>query len=415
MNYAKIVCGDNMNKNLERFLKYVKIDTQSNESSLTSPSSYKQLDLANLLFNELKELNIKCNISKEGIVIGEIPSNTSKKVPIVGFLAHMDTALDLTGKNVKPQIIENYDGKDIKLNDEFVLSMKEFKSLENKLGHTIITTSGDTLLGADDKAGITIIMGLIDYLLEHPEIEHGTIKFAFTIDEEIGRGTENFNIKEFGCDYAYTIDGGNPNEVEYECFNAASANVSISGVSIHTGNAKGIMINSQHLAMEFFSLLPSHLDPSQTSGYEGFNHLNNMSGSCELTTMNFLIRNHDKSKFNEQKEDFIKAMKIINSKYQKDLCKVVIKDAYSNMKDYLTDKMYVVDIAYKALKNKGLTPISNPIRGGTDGANLTMNGLPCPNLGTGGYNFHGRYEYLSLNELEKMIDVLVEIVKLSCK
>lgn len=404
-----------MNKNLERFLKYVKIDTQSDENSLTNPSSMKQLDLANVLFNELKDLNIKCSISKEGIVIGEIPSNTNKKVPTIGFLAHMDTALDLTGANVKPQVIENYNGQDIKLNEEYTLTTKEFPSLLNKIGHTLVTTSGNTLLGADDKAGITIIMGLIDHLLNNPEIEHGTIKFAFTIDEEIGRGTDCFSISEFGCDYAYTIDGGNPNEVEYECFNAASATITINGISIHTGSAKGVMVNSQHLAMEFFSLLPKHLDPSLTCGYEGFNHLNHINGSCELTTMHFLIRNHDKDLFNKQKQDFINAMNIINNKYQKEFVMVEIKDTYSNMKDYLKDKMFVVDIAYKALINKGLTPISNPIRGGTDGANLTMNGLPCPNLGTGGYNFHGRYEYLSLNELEKMIDVLIEITKLSCK
>lgn len=404
-----------MNKNLERFIRYVKIDTQSDENSTTSPSTKKQYDLANVLFNELKELNIKCKMTKEGIVIGEIPKNIDKDVPVIGFLAHMDTATDLTGTNVKQKVIENYDGKDIRLNDEYVLSPTNFPSLLNKINHTLVTTSGDTLLGADDKAGITIIMGLIDYLLEHKDLKHGTIKFAFTIDEEVGRGTECFDIEDFGCDYAYTIDGGNPNEVEYECFNAASALVTISGISIHTGSAKGIMVNSQHLAMEFFSLLPPHLDPSKTSGYEGFNHLLHSEGSCEKTTMTFLIRNHDKVLFNTQKEDFFNIMHYLNNKYNNNFVNVEIKDTYSNMKDYLKDKMYVVDIAYEALKNQGLTPISNPIRGGTDGANLTMNGLPCPNLGTGGYNYHGRFEYLSLNELEKMIDVLVEIVKLSCK
>lgn len=404
-----------MNKNLNRFLNYVKIDTQSDELSTTSPSSMKQFDLANVLYEELKEMNVNCSMSKEGIIIGEIPSNTDKVVPVVGFLAHMDTALDLTGKDVKPQVINNYQGEDIKLNDLYTLSKNQYKSLLNKVGHTLVTTSGDTLLGADDKAGIVIIMGLIDYLLENPEIEHGTVKFAFTIDEEIGRGTDCFDIKGFGCDYAYTVDGGNPNEVEYECFNAASANVIIEGVSIHTGSAKGVMINSQHLAMEFFSLLPKELNPSLTEGYEGFNHLNHINGSVEKTSMNFLIRNHDKTLFNKQKEDFINAMNIINKKYNKELCKVEIKNTYSNMKDYLEDKMYVVDIAYDALRKNGLTPISNPIRGGTDGASLTMNGLPCPNLGTGGYNFHGRYEYLSLNELELMINVLVDIVKLSCR
>ena len=297
-----------MNKNLERFIRYVKIDTQSDENSTTSPSTKKQYDLANVLFNELKELNIKCKMTKEGIVIGEIPKNFDKDVPVIGFLAHMDTATDLTGTNVKPKVIENYDGKDIRLNDEYVLSPTNFPSLLNKINHTLVTTSGDTLLGADDKAGITIIMGLIDYLLENKDLKHGTIKFAFTIDEEVGRGTECFDIEDFGCDYAYTIDGGNPNEVEYECFNAASALVTISGISIHTGSAKGIMVNSQHLAMEFFSLLPPHLDPSKTSGYEGFNHLLHSEGSCEKTTMTFLIRNHDKVLFNTQKEERLKAV-----------------------------------------------------------------------------------------------------------
>lgn len=403
-----------MNKNLERFLKYVKIDTQSDELSNTIPSTLKQLDLAKVLYQELLDLNVKCKMSEDGIIMGEIPSNIDKDVPTIGFLAHMDTAMDLTGKDVNPKIIENYNLEDINLNEEYTLSKNDYPSLNNKLGHTLITTSGNTLLGADDKAGITIIMGLIDYLLEHKEFKHGTVKFAFTIDEEIGRGTDTFDIEKFGCDYAYTVDGGNPNEVEYECFNAASCNVEIKGVSIHTGSAKGIMINSQHLAMEFFNKLPKELDPSLTSGYEGFNHLHSIEGEVELTKMSFLIRNHDKELFNKQKLDFINAQEYINKKYNKELCKVTIKDTYSNMKDYLENKMYVVDIAYNALKNVGLNPISNPIRGGTDGARLTMLGLPCPNLGTGGYNFHGRYEYLSLNELEKMIDVLKEIVKLSC-
>ncbi len=404
-----------MNKNLERFLRYVKIDTQSDDNSNTIPSSLKQLDLANVLFNELKEMGANCYLSKEGIIYGEIEKNTSKEVDTIAFLAHMDTAMDLVGANVKPQIIENYQGEVIKLNDLYSLDPLNYPSLNNKIGHTLVTTSGDTLLGADDKAGITIIMGLIEYLLTHKDIEHGPIKFAFTIDEEIGRGTDNFDLNNFKANYAFTIDGGNPNEVEYECFNAASAEVIIKGVSIHTGSAKGIMINSQHLAMEFFALLPKELDPSLTSHYEGFNHLDEINGNVELTKMHFLIRNHDKNLFNKQKDDFLKAKEIINKKYNKELCDVIIKDTYRNMKEYFKDKMYVIDIAYEALRNKGLSPISNPIRGGTDGANLSMNGLVCPNLGTGGYNFHGCYEYLSLNELELMIEVLKEIVKLACK
>lgn len=402
-----------MNKNLERFIRYVKIDTQSSEDESKTPSSDKQWDLARVLLKELQELGIKdAKLDKNCIITGSIPSNTNKKVPTIGFIAHMDTALDLTGTNVRPQVIENYNGKDIKLNDNYVLSPSSFPSLLNKIGHTLVTTNGDTLLGADDKAGITIIMGVIDYLLNHPELKHGTIKIAFTPDEEVGRGTENFNIKEFGADFAYTIDGGSVNEIEYECFNAASVDIYFNGVSIHPGSAKGIMINALHLAMEFHSLLPKHLDPALTEGYEGFNHLLEIKGGVSDASSHYIIRNHDYKLLEEQKNDFLNAATIMTNKYQYNCVNVLIKDSYRNMKDYLLDKMYIVDYAKQAIANLGYTPTSNPIRGGTDGANLTLNGLPCPNLGTGGYNCHGRYEYLDLNELEDGIKIALEIIKI---
>ncbi len=401
-----------MNLNLERFIRYVKIDTQSSEDESKTPSSEKQWDLANVLVQELKDLGANdVKLDNNCIITATLPANCDNDVPVIGFIAHMDTALDITGTNVKPQIINNYNGEDIKLNEQYILSPKKFPSLLNHIGHTLVTTSGDTLLGADDKAGIVIIMGIIEYLIKNPEIKHGTIKIAFTPDEEVGRGTENFDIEAFGADFAYTIDGGAINEIEYECFNAASANVSFNGVSIHPGSAKGIMINALHLAMEFHNLLPKDLDPALTEGYEGFNHLTELTGNVSKATANYIIRNHNIELLEEQKNDFLNAAAILTNKYKYNCVNVFIKDSYRNMKDYLKDKMFVVDYAKKAINKVGYTPISTPIRGGTDGANLTLNGLPCPNLGTGGYNCHGRYEYLDLNELEDGIKICLEIIK----
>lgn len=405
-----------MNLNLERFIRYVKIDTQSSEDESKTPSSEKQWDLANILVKELNDLGASdVKLDDKCIITATIPANCDNDIPVIGFIAHMDTALDLTGTNVKPQVIEKYNGEDIKLNEQYTLSPLQFPSLLNSIGHTLVTTSGDTLLGADDKAGIVIIMGLIEYLINHQEIKHGTIKIAFTPDEEVGRGTENFNIKEFGADFAYTVDGSSINEIEYECFNAASADITFNGVSIHPGSAKGIMINALHLAMEFHSLLPKHLDPALTEGYEGFNHLLEISGGVSQADAHYIIRNHDYELLEQQKNDFLNAAAIMTNKYKYNCVNVFIKDSYRNMKDYLKDKMFVVDYAKQAITNIGYTPVSNPIRGGTDGANLTLNGLPCPNLGTGGYNCHGRYEYLDLNELEDGIKICLEIINLVSK
>lgn len=405
-----------MNKNIERFIKYAMIDTQSVEDESKTPSSDKQFNLANILKEELIELGASnVELDHNCIVTALIPATIKREIPTIGFIAHMDTATDLSGTNVKPQIINNYNGKDIILNEIYTLSPSKFPSLLNKIGHTLITTSGDTLLGADDKAGITIIMGMVEYLLSHPEIEHGNIKIAFTPDEEVGRGTENFDIEKFGADFAYTIDGGSVNEIEYENFNAASAKMKFNGVNIHPGSAKGIMINALHLAMEFHSLLPKELDPSLTEGYEGFNHLLEIQGGVSEANSYYIIRNHDKELFNKQKHDFEKIRDLLNNKYHYNCVELTLKDSYKNMKDYLIDKMHIVDYAKKAISNIGYTPISNPIRGGTDGANLTFKGLPCPNLGTGGYNFHGRFEYLDVNELEDGIKIALEIINIVTK
>lgn len=405
-----------MNKNLKRFIDYITIDTQSDGNSTSSPSTLKQFDLANLLITQLKELKLHdIELTNECIVYATLPSNLDYECPVIGFNAHLDTSSDCSGNNIKPQIIENYDGKDIILSKEkkIILSSSQFPNLKNKISHTLVTTDGNTLLGADDKAGITIIMSMLHHLVTHPEIKHGTIKIAFTPDEEIGRGTENFDVKKWGADFAYTLDGGNPSLVEYENFNAASASIKINGVSIHPGTAKDKMINANEVAMELHSLLPFFEKPQFTEGYQGFNHLTSLSGGVETATMHYIIRNHDKALLQKQKEIFITIKDYLNNKYQYEIIELTIKDSYKNMKEYLLDKMYVVDIAYQALKNIGYEPISSPIRGGTDGASITYQGTPCPNLGTGGYNYHGKFEYLDLNELEDMIKVVLEIIKIT--
>jgi tripeptide aminopeptidase len=403
-------------KNVERFIRYVKIDTQSDDKSLTSPSTSKQNNLAKILVDELIELGVEdAKLNEFGIVTGSIKANTSKNIPAIGFISHIDTALDLTGTNVRPQVIENYDGKDIKLSETVTMKVKDFPFLASKEGETLVVTSGDTLLGADDKAGIAEIMGLVEYIQTHPDFEHGDIKIAFTPDEEIGRGTENFDVKSFGAKFAYTVDGGPIFDVEYENFNAASAHVEINGVSIHPGSAKDKMINSLLVAMEFNAMLPKGAIPSLTQGYEGFNHILNVNGNVEKTTMDYIIRNHDKNKLEEQKKDFIRIANYLNEFYHRDIVTLTIKDSYKNMREYLEKDMYIVDIAKEAITKEGLTPSSHPIRGGTDGANLTYMGLPCPNLGTGGYNAHGKFEFLVVSEMDKMVKVLINIVDIVAK
>ena len=399
---------------IERFLKYVQIDTESMPESTLTPSTLKQKDLGRILVEELHELGLNnAMMSEEGIVYAWLKSNLDRPCDKVGFVAHMDTSPDMSGKNVNPRLIKNYDGKDIVLNEALNIKMspKDFPSLKEDIGSDLIVTDGTTLLGADDKAGVAEIMDMIAYFVAHPEQKHGDIAIAFTPDEEVGRGTENFDVKLFNADYAYTVDGGNVNEVDYENFNAASAKVIVNGLSIHPGGAKAKMKNSLLMAMEFQSLLPVFDNPAYTEGYEGFNHLTTMSGDCEKTVMNYIIRNHDKALLEKQKGDFENAALFMNRKYGDNSIELVIEDTYANMRSYIEKKMSMIEIVYEAIRDMGMTPVSHAIRGGTDGASLTYMGLPCPNLGTGGRQCHGKYEYASINEMKKASELLIRIVK----
>ncbi len=399
---------------IERFLKYVQIDTESMPEFTLTPSTLKQKDLGRILVEELHELGLNnAMMSEEGIVYAWLKSNLDRPCDKVGFVAHMDTSPDMSGKNVNPRLIKNYDGKDIVLNEALNIKMspKDFPSLKEDIGSDLIVTDGTTLLGADDKAGVAEIMDMIAYFVAHPEQKHGDIAIAFTPDEEVGRGTENFDVKLFNADYAYTVDGGNVNEVDYENFNAASTKVIVNGLSIHPGGAKAKMKNSLLMAMEFQSLLPVFDNPAYTEGYEGFNHLTTMSGDCEKTVMNYIIRNHDKALLEKQKGDFENAALFMNRKYGDNSIELVIEDTYANMRSYIEKKMSMIEIVYEAIRDMGMTPVSHAIRGGTDGASLTYMGLPCPNLGTGGRQCHGKYEYASINEMKKASELLIRIVK----
>lgn len=402
---------------VERLISYLKIDTESVPDQDHIPSSEKQFDLARVLEKDLKELGVSdVRLTEHCYVYGKIPSNLSKeedaKTPALGFIAHMDTAPSARGKNVKPRIIENYDGKDIILNETETLSPKIFPRLLDAVGDDLMVTDGTTLLGADDKAGVGEIMAMAEYLLSHKEVPHGDICIGFTPDEEVGCGADIFDIPGFGAEIAYTVDGGMLGEVEYENFNAASGKLKIHGVNVHPGSAKDKMLNALLLAMEFNSLLPPCI-PANTEGYEGFFHLCDMSGEESHAEMNYIIRDHDKEKFEEKKKIFADAAEKLNQKYgaKGASFEVAIKDSYFNMKEKLKDHMYIVEVAKTAFEKEGVKPIVTPIRGGTDGASLSYKGLPCPNLSTGGDNFHGIYEYLNLSSFRKMIDVLVRITQ----
>lgn len=400
----------------DRFLKYVSFDTQSDPKSSTTPSSLKQLELGRYLVSELQSLGIKnASIDDYGIVYATIPSNNQNQGKVIGFIAHMDTSCDASGCDIKPQVIKSYNGETIVLNEKQNLKLdpKEFPNLLQLVGHDLITTDGTTLLGADDKAGIAIIMQMAEYIMSHPEFKHNDIQIAFTPDEEVGRGTENFDVKRFHADYAYTIDGGSIDEVEYENFNAFCATVEIIGRSIHPGSAKNKMINSIHISQEFDSLLPIHARPECTDGYEGFNHLHEIQGNCEKTTMEYIIRNHDLELAKKQCDDFKNIAQFLNQKYGYDMVHVSIEQTYLNMKEHILENMYIVNNALEALKECGIEPNTVPIRGGTDGANLTYMGLPCPNLGTGGFNFHGPFEYASITMMKKQVEVLLKILELN--
>ena len=398
----------------ERFLNYVSFDTQSVENSQTVPSTSKQLKLGKYLVEELQSLGIEnAKIDEYGVVYGTIPSNNNHQGDVIGFIAHMDTSPDASGKDIHPQIIKNYQGQKITLNEDkkLYLDPEQYPQLLHLIHHDLITTDGTTLLGADDKAGIAIIMQMVEYLHTHPEFKHNDIQIAFTPDEEIGCGSNHFDVKYFNADYAYTIDGGDIHIVEYENFNAFSAKVNIHGRSIHPGSAKNKMINSTRVAYEFDSLLPVHMRPESTEGYEGFNHLHAIQGTCEETTMDYIIRNHDLQQAKKQCQEFIDIAEFLNKKYGYQIIEVTITESYLNMKEALKNHMFIVEQALAAIKENGLDAYCSPIRGGTDGARLTFMGLPCPNLGTGGFKYHGPYEYCSLTMMEKQVQILLYILK----
>ncbi|MCM3055890.1 MULTISPECIES: peptidase T [Bacillaceae] len=400
---------------IKRFTTYVKIDTQSNEDSQTCPSTPGQWDLLNLLVDELKEIGMEeVTIDENGYVFATLPANTNKQVPTIGFLAHVDTATDFTGKNVKPQIVENYDGGDVILNKELgiVLSPEAFPSLKNYKGQTLITTDGTTLLGADDKAGVAEIMTAMNYLIQHPEIKHGKIRVAFTPDEEIGRGPHKFDVNRFGAKYAYTMDGGPLGELQYESFNAAAAKITIKGNNIHPGSAKGKMVNSIKIGMELNQQLPVREAPEYTEGYEGFYHLLSFHGDVEKTELYYIIRDHDRQKFEAKKENLVKIVDQLRQKYGEDTIGLKLEDQYYNMREKIEPVKEVFENAKEAMERLDITPVIEPIRGGTDGSQLSYMGLPTPNIFAGGENMHGKYEFVSIETMMKATEVIIEIAKI---
>ena len=403
-----------MEKILDRFLRYVAIDTQSDENSESQPSAAKELDLLKLLCKELNDMGVEATLDEYGYVMGTLPSNIDKKVPAIGFIAHVDTSPDASGANVKPQIIENYDGSDNALRGVPGLYLKpsEFPELLAHKGETIITTDGTTLLGADDKAGVAEIMNAVQYMVEHPEFKHGDIKIGFTPDEEIGRGVVKFDVKRFGADYAYTMDGGEIGELEFENFNAASAKIHIQGRNVHPGYAKDKMKNAILIGMEFNDLLPIGQRPELTEGYDGFFHIISFKGSVEEADFGYIIRDHDRKKFEEKKELIEQCVKFINVKYGEGTATLEVKDQYYNMREQVEPYYFIVETAVKAMEMAGVKPKIQPIRGGTDGANLSFKGLPCPNIFAGGMNFHGKMEFAPLENIEKASEVVLNIIKL---
>jgi tripeptide aminopeptidase len=398
----------------QRFISYAKVNTQSNEDNTTCPSTPGQMTLAHQLVKELNEIGMEdVTIDPYGYVMATLPANTEKDVPVIGFLAHLDTSPDSSGENVSPQIVENYDGQDILLNAALgvKLSPADFPNLHNYKGHTLITTDGTTLLGADDKAGIAEIMTAMHYLIKHPEIKHGKIRVAFTPDEEIGRGPEKFDVVAFGATYAYTVDGGPVGELEYESFNAAAATLTFQGISVHPGTAKDKMVNASKLAMEFHSLLPQAECPEQTEGYEGFYHLTDMSGNVEVATLKYIIRDFDRTAFEKRKVLVEQTAKQLQTKYGEHAVSVQIKDTYYNMREKIEPVFEIVEIAKGVLEALDITPIIQPIRGGTDGSQLSYMGLPTPNIFTGGENYHGKYEFVSLDNMVLATHVVIDVIK----
>jgi len=404
-----------MSKVVDKFLKYVSYDTKSNEESTTVPSTTGQMVLGKQLVEELKEMGIQeVSIDDNGYVMATIPSNVEKDIPTIGFIAHMDTAPDMSGKNVNPRFVENYDGEDIVLNKEnnIVLSPKDFPELTNYIGKTLITTDGTTLLGADDKAGISEIMAAVEYLIENPKFPHGTIRIGFTPDEEVGRGADIFDVKKFAADFAYTIDGGTIGELEYENFNAAAAKICIHGRNVHPGSAKGKMIHSTLIANEFVNSLPLNETPGTTEGYEGFYHLISLNGEVEETKLQYIIRDFNSEGYENRKAFIKKVVNTLNDKYGNGTVEIEIRDQYFNMKEKIEPVKHIVDTAFLAMKQVGIIPIMVPIRGGTDGARLSFMGLPTPNIFTGGHNFHGKFEFIPTFAMEKAVEVILKIVEI---
>ena len=397
-----------------RFIKYVTIDTESDPNNPAFPSTEKQWVLAKILVEELKDIGMQdVDLDENCYIMATLPSNLDYDVPTIGFVAHIDTSPDFTGANVKPQIVENYQGNDIILNEEkkIILSPDYFDDLLQYKGQTIITTDGTTLLGADDKAGVTEIVTAMEYLIQHPEIKHGKIRICFTPDEEVGKGAHLFDVGKFGAEWAYTMDGSQIGELEYENFNAAGAKITITGKIVHPGYAKGKMINSMLIANEFIAALPANEVPEKTEGYEGFFHLHDMTGNVEKTVLEYIIRDHDIDLFEKRKSLLYKIASDFNESYGQELIKVDIKDQYFNMKEKITPVMHIVDIAEEVMKGLGITPLIKPIRGGTDGSQLSYKGLPCPNIFAGGHNFHGRFEYVPVESMIKATEVIIGIAQ----
>lgn len=399
----------------ERFLKYVSFATTSDDTTGLTPSTPGQMIFANYLVEELKAIGLKdAEVDKNGYVMATLPANSDKELPTLGFIAHLDTAPDMTGKHVQPRIVEKYNGNDILLNaeDAIVLSTEQFPELKLYVGQDLIVTNGRTLLGADDKAGIVEIMTAMDYLVKHPEIKHGKVRVAFTPDEEIGQGPHHFDVEKFGADWAYTMDGGEIGELEYENFNAASAKITFKGRNVHPGYAKHKMLNSMRVAHQFATMLPRHETPEHTENYEGFYHLVGMQGDVESSTLTYIIRDHDRARFESRKAEIQHLVNKINAEFGAGTASVELKDQYYNMREKIEPVMHIIDLAFAAMEAAGVKPQVKPIRGGTDGAQLSFKGLPCPNIFAGGHNFHGRYEFVPIQSMEKATEVILNIVKM---
>ena len=400
---------------LERFLKYVSIHTTSDENTGLVPSTPQQMEFAKILAEELKAMGMQdVSLDKKGYLMATLPSNIDKDVPTVGFISHLDTSPDMSGKNVKPRIVENYDGNDIILNEKenIVLSPKQFPELTMYRGQSLVVTNGLTLLGADDKAGIAEIMTAMDYFIKNPDVKHGKVRIAFNPDEEIGLGAHHFDVEKFGCQFAYTMDGGEIGELEYENFNAAVAKVTFYGTNVHPGYAKNKMVNSMKIATKFMATVPANESPEYTDGYEGFYHLTGIGGDVEKTTVSYIIRDHDRKKFEERKAHLQMLVDKINSEFGDNTATLEVKDQYYNMKEKVEPVKYIVDIASEAIRQAGVEPKVKPIRGGTDGAQLSFKGLPCPNIFAGGHNFHGKYEFVPIQSMEKATEVVKNIIKI---